>query len=782
MRKFGKTLAGSLSAVMIISSMVVPGGVVFADTKIEINEKNFPDKVLREAVKEFDSDENGYFDDEEIENALFLSVHDPFLNGTGIKNTKGIEYFTNLRVINLSFNEIEEIDLSKNEKLEFVSMDCNKLTSIDVSNNPKLTNLHLGSNELTSIDLSNNPDLTSVSLQENKISSIDVSANCLLETINLRENPITSIDVTKMPKLRELNLNTTKISSINVSKNPDLSILDLYGTGISSVDLSKNPKLVNLDVSETSVNKIDASKFPDLERLSANFTGIDSIDVTKNPKLKSLSISETKISSIDVSKNPLLKDLSLSSTKISKIDLSNNPELEYLFIDENELTNLDVTKCPKLKNLAAGYNSISSIDISKNTELNLLNLSGNSELKSVDLSKAPKLMTAFIINCDLESIDVSSNPELEGLFVGSNRISKIDISKNPKLKALYCSRNDITELNLKGSAISELECYDNNLKSIDLTDTNLGSQNLEYFEGLGYKVGRDLESDSDYFFVVEDLTKIHYKEYGFLCDSSTEIIGLKNEFVNPTEIKNDGSERFVERLYTTCLGREAEKEGVEYWTGELKKGFSGGDLARNFFFSEEFLNQNLTDEEFITRLYGTFMAREADADGLNYWAGEMKSGKDKNFVFDGFVNSPEWAAICRDFKIVSGGTGVPVVDCAPSKVVRDFAKRLYTTCLGRAAEEDGLLYWSTEIANLRITGTQAATNFFFSDEFVNAKYDNKEFVTRLYGTFMDRTPDADGLNYWVGQLDQGVSRMDVLNGFSVAPEFEQICINAGIMR
>ena len=61
----------------------------------------------------------------------------------------------------------------------------------------------------------------------------------------------------------------------------------------------------------------------------------------------------------------------------------------------------------------------------------------------------------------------------------------------------------------------------------------------------------------------------------------------------------------------------------------------------------------LSEDEFINRLYLTFMNRNPDQGGYDYWLGEMKSGrKTRENVFDGFAASVEWAGICVDAGIL----------------------------------------------------------------------------------------------------------------------------------
>ncbi|MBP5492890.1 MAG: DUF4214 domain-containing protein, partial [Clostridiales bacterium] len=110
------------------------------------------------------------------------------------------------------------------------------------------------------------------------------------------------------------------------------------------------------------------------------------------------------------------------------------------------------------------------------------------------------------------------------------------------------------------------------------------------------------------------------------------------------------------------------------------------------------------------------------------------------------------------------------------------ATRLYTCCLARDPEADGLNYWSLALTNLEVSGYQAASLFFESPEFQGFNTSNEEYLTRLYTTFMGREPDADGFNYWLGLLNGGTTRTDAMKAFASCPEFQEICNQYGIDR
>ncbi len=274
------------------------------------------------------------------------------------------------------------------------------------------------------------------------------------------------------------------------------------------------------------------------------------------------------------------------------------------------------------------------------------------------------------------------------------------------------------------------------------------------------------------------------KPTGSTGSTTTKPTGSTTPIVTTTPnstITDDDIEGFAERLYTTCLGRAAEPSGKAYWADQLRSGKSGAEVAKGFFFSTEFINKNLSDTEFVKRLYRTFMDREADDAGLNYWLNQLKSGKSRLFVYYGFVNSTEWANVCLKYGILSGGTGTPTFVKKPSQPVIDFATRMYTTCLGRNADIGGRDYWASQLANMKKTGTQVAYEFFFSAEFKNKNLSNKEYIRRLYQTFMGRDPDTAGYTYWLNQMSAGKSREEVFYGFATSKEFAGLCAKSGIL-
>jgi len=56
-----------------------------------------------------------------------------------------------------------------------------------------------------------------------------------------------------------------------------------------------------------------------------------------------------------------------------------------------------------------------------------------------------------------------------------------------------------------------------------------------------------------------------------------------------------------------------------------------------------------------------------------------------------------------------------------------------------------------------------------------------EYVTLLYKSILGREPDSKGMEDWVAQLKNGVSRNTIFKGFANSVEFSELCNKYGII-
>lgn len=240
-------------------------------------------------------------------------------------------------------------------------------------------------------------------------------------------------------------------------------------------------------------------------------------------------------------------------------------------------------------------------------------------------------------------------------------------------------------------------------------------------------------------------------------------------------------EKFVERMYTVALEREAESSGLQYWTDGLMNGTTdGASVAQGFLMSGEFAAKNHNNSQYVEALYKIFFDRVAVEEEINYWVGVLEAGNSREVVLAGFVNSGEFGTLCSECGIYRGylsrnGTAI-------QPIVGRFAERFYTVALGREAEVDGLGYWVSALLSGEADGASVSRGFLLSGEFIDKNYNNRNYVRVLYGTFFNRVPGDEELDYWAGELEAGKSRENVLAGFVNSNEFGLLCGEYGISR
>ena len=190
------------------------------------------------------------------------------------------------------------------------------------------------------------------------------------------------------------------------------------------------------------------------------------------------------------------------------------------------------------------------------------------------------------------------------------------------------------------------------------------------------------------------------------------------------------------------------------------------------------ISKELSSKEFVIRLYNAMMGREPEADGLQYWINALDTGVFTRYeALAGFVSSDEYGSICNKYNIRRGSVEYKII--AP---VERFATRFYELALERSPEQEGLCYWVYGLVDQRFDGARIAKEFFCSDEMQKRGLSVEQYVEILYRVMMDRTSEAEGMTYWLKAMEEGMSRENVLGAFVDSDEFSGICRQYGIRK
>lgn len=249
---------------------------------IAINEKNFPDENFRDYVaEEWDKNHDKYFSPSEIASAKWISC-----DNKEISNLKGIEFFTNIWLLECYYNNLTTIDLSHNKNLSYINCHHNQLNELDVSGLPLLETFYCGHNALPSIDVSKNEKLEDFDCQDNHLDTLDVSQNKELVKLSCGTNNLTELDVSENKKLKTLGLYENKLRNLNLGNQTELEWLSCGKNPLSVLDVSANTNLETLLVPETNLTELNISANTKLKLLNVSNTNLTSLDATNNTALE----------------------------------------------------------------------------------------------------------------------------------------------------------------------------------------------------------------------------------------------------------------------------------------------------------------------------------------------------------------------------------------------------------------------------------------------------------------------------------------------------------------
>jgi len=241
-------------------------------------------------------------------------------------------------------------------------------------------------------------------------------------------------------------------------------------------------------------------------------------------------------------------------------------------------------------------------------------------------------------------------------------------------------------------------------------------------------------------------------------------------------LAGSGEKSLVAHYYRSVLRRAPDVGGKAYWEGEATRVVGlGADvnevwytMATAFYFSAEYASLGRDDAGFVTDLYNTFFNRAPDAGGLSYWTGQIAAGLPRQIVLVGFMFSPEFTGFSQ------GIFGTPATRKEINTVV-DF----YRGLLARMPDDTGFMNWVTQFRTAQCQGAAAvgatansiSSSFINSAEYASRARNNPQFVGDLYNAILRRGGDLGGVQFWITQLDTGVSRDSVRAQFLATAEF-----------
>jgi hypothetical protein len=188
------------------------------------------------------------------------------------------------------------------------------------------------------------------------------------------------------------------------------------------------------------------------------------------------------------------------------------------------------------------------------------------------------------------------------------------------------------------------------------------------------------------------------------------------------------------------LKRQADPQGLAYYTDQLNNGADHEQIAREIMGGEEY------HTDVVQELYQLYLRRAADPSGLTTYVAFLDNGGSEQQLRVILLSSPEY------YNGAGHGTD------------RGYLAALSEDILGRPLDD------ATRAQHPQGLATQSARaivagQFLTSTESVNRR------VSQLYQMILERPADPNGLQVYGGQLSQGGAEDNVIAALASSDEF-----------
>ncbi|MBE7215545.1 hypothetical protein MK852_09925 [Shewanella benthica] len=170
-------------------------------------------------------------------------------------------------------------------------------TTFDLRQNSELKNLHLLFNEnLTELNLSDNSKLEMITLEYNGIESLNISQLSNLKQVYLSNSPIEEINLDSSFNILGILVAKGNLTSLDVSELTNLQSLLVYDNQLTNLDLSQNYNLEMINVSDNNLTEIDLQFNVELQTVMATGNLLETINFSHNGKLEKVDIQDNPLS------------------------------------------------------------------------------------------------------------------------------------------------------------------------------------------------------------------------------------------------------------------------------------------------------------------------------------------------------------------------------------------------------------------------------------------------------------------------------------------------------
>ncbi|NJX16849.1 T9SS type A sorting domain-containing protein [Tamlana crocina] len=473
---------------------------------------NIPDPNFEQALIDLGYDSDGIIN-QSINAQDAFDIKNLDISSRNISNLQGLEYFKNLRTLNCSENNFNELKLEHYVRIQL------KYYTEEFRAYQSLIEFTCSNSILESIYFYRFPDI---------------------ESINLNSNPnLKSFIAEKTPNLINLKLSNTS----------NLEQLELHDTSVSSLKVDTFTALMTLRIIDSPLEGLDLNNNKNLKFLDCSNSNLNNLDLSNNNALQSIHLVNNQLSFLDMRNG--------NNSLISNFDSYNHPNLSCIFIDDLVLANSNESfynrwnkdEHTEFRNESCDYDitlSTSKMNIAENGEQTILTATLNDISPSEDITVNLKLSgTAASTNYELSSSSIlipasqlSASVTLTALedamdsdktvVIDVLSVENADILSSQELTVTINHVNDApTDISLVTASFDENLSYEE-MTLIEVADIDDVEHTISLVQGEG-------SSDNDKFTIIDnklytDLTfDYETKNEYFIRLKATDPEGLSTE-------------------------------------------------------------------------------------------------------------------------------------------------------------------------------------------------------------------------------------------------------------
>lgn len=207
----------------------------------QVEAVSLPDPLFRAAL--LDALPRKYAPTTEVYDIDLVGLTELRIPNLGLTSLAGIQWMTDLAILDCYYNNLTSLDLSKNSKLIYLDCDGNSLTNLDLTGSASLTVVDCYNNNLADLALAGCSGLEELFCYNNNLLRLSLPANSSLTSVGCQNNLLETLDLSGCSRLKRLDCYSNSLTNLNLSASTNLTYVDCRDNPILEIVVANTNRL-----------------------------------------------------------------------------------------------------------------------------------------------------------------------------------------------------------------------------------------------------------------------------------------------------------------------------------------------------------------------------------------------------------------------------------------------------------------------------------------------------------------------------------------------------------